>query len=70
VRLIPREDAPCVCDVETLHKSGPAEEAPARERSERAASGRPAQVATDDYRTNWDRTFEAHARRKRHSSLN
>jgi hypothetical protein len=60
VRLEPRPDAPCVCDVQVLH------EARRREPPSPAAAveptGRPAQVATEDYRLNWDRVF-GHARR-------
>ena len=66
VKLEPRADAPCVCDVEVLHEgkrvSRDAEGAP-------EPTGRPAQVATEDYRMNWDRVFGA-TRAKRDSSLN
>ena len=68
VKLAPRPDAPCVCDVEVLHDgSGRAAEAtqPAP-----APTGRPAQVATDDYRVNWDRVFGGGKRAKRDTSLN
>lgn len=47
VRLHPRAEAPAVCDVEVLH----ADEASAK------SLDRPAQVATDAYRRNWDRIF-------------
>src|SRR5512147_3112508 len=47
VRLHPRPEAPAVCDVEVLH----ANEASAK------PLDRPAQVATDAYRRNWDRIF-------------
>src|SRR5262245_46487697 len=100
VRLSPRSDAPCVCDVETLHPrptvpiaddpgapgehpkgwkshpSGCSEAAPAGDAEPRASDeatavdgraatprGRPAQVASDDYRMNWDRIFGAAGRR-------
>ena len=58
VRLEPHPDAPCVCDVHVLHRAEKKREAstpsatPAVE-----ATGRPAQVATEDYRLNWDRVF-------------
>ena len=90
VRLSPRSDAPCVCDVEILHPrpavpladdpgkfgcSGapPAGDAEPRASNECAAvegraatvRGRPAQVASDDYRMNWDRIFGAAGRRSR-----
>jgi len=71
VRLVPRTDAPCVCDVEVVYAKSPADSAaPDRPASEQL--GRPAQVATDDYRLNWDRIFggSASSRSKRDSSLN
>jgi hypothetical protein len=50
VRLRPRQGAARVCDVEVLHAGADA--------SPNAASlDRPAQVATRDYRRNWDRIF-------------
>jgi hypothetical protein len=71
VRLEPRADASCLCDVHVLH---------AGERSDASApvpapavepNGRPAQVATDDYRLNWDRVFGAAKRPKKpDTSLN
>jgi hypothetical protein len=83
VRLAPRPDTPCVCDVQVLHElpqaDGSARETgetrDARELGEGSRSeptGRPAQVATADYRLNWDRVFgSAHKRRtKRDTSLN
>lgn len=70
VRLSPREGAPCVCDVEVLHAAAPREPTPESTAPE-APKGRPAQVATDDYRMNWDRIFGAPSRRaKRDRSLN
>src|SRR6266851_4563022 len=72
VRLVPRSDAPCVCDVEVLHEQ-PAPEGPQDAKPVASqASGRPAQVATEDYRLNWDRIFgDSSARRhKRDSSPN
>ena len=84
VRLSPRSDTPCVCDVEILHPrptvpiaddpgAAPAGHAEPRASDEatavegRAATlrGRPAQVASDDYRMNWDRIFGAAGRRSR-----
>ena len=70
VKLEPRPGAPCVCDVEVLHEARP------RESSAPAAApaveplGRPAQVATEDYRVNWDRVFGAPKRAKPDKSLN
>jgi hypothetical protein len=72
VRLVPRSETPCVCDVEVLH------EQPAPEASQDVApqasqpTGRPAQVATEDYRLNWDRIFGGSSgrRHKRDSSPN
>lgn len=46
VRLRPHEKFPALCDVETLHPA---------EKTDRA--GGPAQVATDEYRRNWEQTF-------------
>ena len=65
VRLEPRTDAPCVCDVHVLHE-GPRSAAAT---SPSAPTG-PAQVATDDYRLNWDRVFGSAERGKRDKSLN
>ncbi|HMI84349.1 MAG TPA: hypothetical protein VK550_09665 [Polyangiaceae bacterium] len=70
VRLEPRADAPCICDVHVLHE-GRRDEAnapPAAASSE--PPGRPAQVATKDYRLNWDRVFGANKRAKPDTSLN
>src|SRR5258708_26236240 len=55
VRLLPREGTPAICDVEVLHASADVSAEPPVSR-EALARGRPAQVANDDYRTNWDRT--------------
>jgi hypothetical protein len=82
VKLTPRAGAPSLCDVEVLHQRpqdvmGQAHESgdeskATKELSESnravAESGRPAQVATDDYRMNWDRIFGR--RTKRDRSLN
>ncbi|HKQ68585.1 MAG TPA: hypothetical protein VJT73_04565 [Polyangiaceae bacterium] len=72
VRLTQRADAPCVCDVEVLYEAPLRDDVAGREAAPVAeVSGRPAQVATDDYRENWDRTFGSTQRRtKRDSSLN
>ena len=68
VRLSPRPDAPCLCDIEVLHKQPPA---PNGEDIASGPRGRPVQVASDDYRDSWDRTFGSAARRaKRDRSLN
>jgi hypothetical protein len=64
LRLSPRADAPCVCDVEVLHATAP--QAPSdNDEAVSAARGRPAQVASDDYRLNWDRIFGMPGRRTR-----
>ncbi|HEY3592734.1 MAG TPA: hypothetical protein VGL13_02630, partial [Polyangiaceae bacterium] len=68
VRLSPRPDSPCFCNVEVLYKA-PSVEAPsspstaAEAATEPAMSG-PAQVATERYRDNWDRIFGSAARRR------
>jgi hypothetical protein len=69
VRLSPRADAPCVCDVEVLHEK-PAEASSSDEASAAPdrSLGRPALVASEDYRVNWDRIFGPS--RKRERSLN
>jgi hypothetical protein len=65
VRLEPRSDAPSLCDVHVLHEGSRATTAdPSAE-----VSG-PAQVATEDYRLNWDRVFGPAKRAKRDTSLN
>jgi hypothetical protein len=60
VRLRPRADTPCFCDVEVLYKEpsapAPAQEARPEPKPSPALNG-PAQVATDRYRDNWDRIF-------------
>jgi hypothetical protein len=47
VRLRPHDKFPALCDVETLHPA---------EKTDRTTNG-PAQVATEDYRRNWEQTF-------------
>jgi hypothetical protein len=78
VRLLPREEASCLYDVEVLHDgkaeaeepsagdAGPATKSSAA--SAESARGRPPQVASDDYRENWDRIFAGRSKRDR--SLN
>lgn len=61
VKLEPRAEAPCICDVHVLHEGRPAPaSAPAAASPE--PMGRPAQVATKDYRLNWDRVFGKRAK--------
>jgi hypothetical protein len=67
VRLSPRPDAPSVCDVEVLHER-PAEVAASEVPPPDRSLGRPALVASDDYRVNWDRIFGSS--RKSDRSLN
>jgi hypothetical protein len=51
VTLRARPGMPSVCDVEVLHPADPA--------PEQSATGRPAVVASDQYRANWERIFGA-----------
>ena len=67
VRLSPRGEAPCLYDVEVLHDASAEAKAPADPSAE-TPRGRPAQVASDDYRMNWDRIFAGRSKRDR--SLN
>jgi len=70
VRLSPRPDVPCLCDVEVLH-ARPTQAPSVDEAAPPASRGGPAQVASDDYRLNWDRIFGMPGRRaKRDRSLN
>jgi hypothetical protein len=48
VKLHARPDTPRICDVEVVHPGSQAE---------RSEPGRPAAVASDEYRANWDRIF-------------
>jgi hypothetical protein len=70
VRLEPRADAPCVCDVRVLHEARPRESSAPPAPPTSAPTGRPAQVATEDYRVNWDRVFGGSRRAKSNTSLN
>jgi len=66
VRLRPRQDTPCFCDVEVLYKDPAARPQPKEPESEPkggASLSGPAQVATEQYRDNWDRIFGASRRR-------
>src|SRR5262245_64750035 len=69
VRLSPRAEAPCLYDVEVLHDAAAQPKQPAEAGAE-APRGRPPQVASDDYRMNWDRIFGPAARSRRDRSLN
>src|SRR3954467_6047937 len=62
VRLSPREGTPALCDVEVLHEAAVAKDEP----------GRPARVASEHYRSNWDRIFGASPSREKRAdrSLN
>jgi hypothetical protein len=63
VRLEQRADVPQLYDVKVQHtvESAAKSEEPAKSRAPaleaRATRGGPAQVATDEYRTSWERTF-------------
>ncbi|HMJ53010.1 MAG TPA: hypothetical protein VK540_13070 [Polyangiaceae bacterium] len=70
VRLEPRSDAPCICDVHVLHETQRREPSSPPPAPSVEPSGRPAQVATEDYRVNWDRVFGATKRAKPDRSLN
>ena len=57
VRLEPRPDAPSICDVHVLHEARTRESTAPSSLPEVEPTGRPAQVATEGYRVNWDRVF-------------
>jgi len=67
VRLKPREGAPHVCDVETELSISGQSSPTVRDTS---ARGRPAQVATDTYRDNWDSIFKSKLSSPGSSELN
>src|SRR5215470_6590087 len=56
VRLSPREEASCLYDVEVLHDgtAEPKQLSKASAATPESPRGRPPQVASDDYRENWD----------------
>ena len=64
VTLKPREDAPWLCDVEVAH-AAPTQRPAANDSSPpRSVLGKgPVQVATEDYRQNWDSIFRGNADR-------
>jgi hypothetical protein len=68
VKLDPRPEAPCICDVQVLHEGN--RDAEGSSETRELSIGRPAQVATDDYRLNWDRVFGGAKRTKRDGTLN
>jgi hypothetical protein len=83
VRLKPRAETSCVCDVEVLYRTpspptpggdaagaAPEKTGPNKANAEKAEASKsgPAQVATERYRDNWDRTFGSTGRRR--STLN
>jgi len=70
VRLEPRSDAPSLCDVHVLHEAKQRDTTAPSSAPAVEPTGRPAQVATEDYRVNWDRVFGASKRAKRDTSLN
>jgi len=66
VRLVPRKEFPLLCDVTTelvlpaaASAPAPAKSAPASPPAAFGARKGPAQVATDDYRKNWDVIWSA-----------
>jgi hypothetical protein len=58
VRLKPRPEFPLLCDVQVEYK--PDELRPALPQDKSAATRGPGQVATEQYRANWDRIFQSH----------
>jgi hypothetical protein len=54
VTLRPRPNFPALCDVETHFKPAPTPSSDRQETRAALAHAGPAQVATDDYRRNWD----------------
>ena len=70
VRLEPRADTPSICDVHVLHEARRPESSAPPSSPVSEPTGRPAQVATEDYRLNWDRVFGSAGRVKRDTSLN
>jgi hypothetical protein len=61
VRLKPRQHSPMICDVEVTL---PAADVPEAEAT-RSSSAGPAQVATDQYRKNWDAIYKGRASGKK-----
>jgi hypothetical protein len=60
VKLRPRENCPVVCDVEVQLKAPqPASDCQVPAPSANLAHSGPAQVATDEYRKNWDAIWSA-----------
>jgi len=54
VKLTPRQESPRVCDVEVQYRPPSARRAARREEGPARERGGPPQVATDEYRKNWD----------------
>ncbi len=57
VTLQPRREFPLICDVKVEYSSNEAQAATPTDT--RALAKGPGQVATDEYRTNWDRIFQS-----------
>jgi hypothetical protein len=57
VRLERRKDVPAAYDIHVEHKIPAAEPEPKREASAARTTSGPAQVATQEYRDSWERTF-------------
>ena len=70
VRLEPRPETPSICDVHVLHEARPPESSVPPPGPSIEPIGRPAQVATEGYRLNWDRVFGPAKGAKPNSSLN
>lgn len=60
VTLQPRREFPLICDVKVEYS--PADAQSASTSHSRAITKGPGQIATDEYRTNWDRIFQAPTR--------
>ena len=58
VKLVARPEAPRLFDVETQLEAPRATDASRPAEEARATAGRPAQVASDSYRKNWDAIFQ------------
>jgi hypothetical protein len=59
VSLRPRESCPLLCDVD-VHYTPPEKAAPPKPSARPARRKGPAQVASDDYRDNWDSIWNRH----------
>ena len=67
LKLTPRPEFPLLCDVEVQVPAGVVNAAGGSDEAARAPAsrGRPAQVATDSYRENWDAIWKKSAKAKK-----